>query len=78
MKRQEFKEDEIPYSLLEPFGLSQDMLEDLPAGMQSGILAGRPSPLLPITITTDDGQTIKILFVCHAFECFTTVITEEI
>lgn len=59
MKRQEFKEDEIPYSLLEPFGLSQDMIEDLPAGMLSGILAGRPSPLLPITITMDDGQTIK-------------------
>ena len=31
MSRYKFKEDEVPYAILEQFGLTQEMIEDLPA-----------------------------------------------
>ncbi len=30
MSRYKFQEDEVPYAILEEFGLTQEMIEDLP------------------------------------------------
>ena len=52
-----FEESEIPYGTLERFGLTQDMVEDLPVDVLQNIHNGRRSPVLPIAITTEDGET---------------------
>lgn len=59
MKSQQFHPSEIPYGTLAKFGLTQDMVEDLPQAVQENILNGRRSPVLPIQITDDDGNVIK-------------------
>ena len=52
-----FQESEIPYGTLERFGLTQEMIEDLPVDVLQNICNGRRSPVLPITVTTEDGET---------------------
>ena len=59
MKSQQFHPSEIPYGILAKFGLTQDMVEDLPQTVQENILDGRRSPVLPIQMTDDDGNVIK-------------------
>lgn len=54
-----FQESEIPYGTLERFGLTQEMIEDLPVDVLQNICNGRRSPVLPITVTTEDGETEK-------------------
>jgi hypothetical protein len=39
-----FEESEIPYGTLERFGLTQDMVEDLPVDVLQNIHNGRRSP----------------------------------
>jgi len=51
-----FKEKDIPYEKLEKVGLTRQMIEDLPEDTQTRILAGQLSPVLPLSITADDGQ----------------------
>ena len=55
MIRSYFEDDEIPYEVLNRFGLSQEMIEDLPQNVLSGIRDGRRSPVLPICYTCEDG-----------------------
>ena len=52
-----FVESEIPYGTLERFGLTQEMIEDLPVDVLQNICNGRRSPVLPIVITAEDGET---------------------
>ena len=52
-----FEESEMPYGTLERFGLTQEMVEDLPYDVLQNIYNGRRSPVLPITVTTEDGET---------------------
>ena len=52
-----FEESEMPYGTLERFGLTQEMVEDLPYDALQNIYNGRRSPVLPITVTTEDGET---------------------
>ena len=52
-----FEESEIPYGTLERFGLTQEMIEDLPVDVLQNIYNGRRSPVLPISIITEDGET---------------------
>ncbi len=59
MKSHLFHPGEIPYGTLAKFGLTQDMVEDLPQTVQENILDGRRSPVLPIQITDDEGNVIK-------------------
>ena len=59
MKSQQFHSSEIPYGTLAKFGLTQDMIEDLPQTVQENILDGRRSPVLPIQMTDDDDNVIK-------------------
>lgn len=59
MKSQQFQAHEIPYGTLAKFGLTQEMVEDLPQTVQENILEGRRSPVLPIQMPDDDGTLIK-------------------
>ena len=52
-----FEESEMPYGTLERFGLTQEMIEDLPVDVLQNIYNGRRSPVLPIIITAEDGDT---------------------
>ena len=54
-----FDENEMPYGILERFGLTQEMIEDLPTDVLQNILNGRHSPVLPIYIIADDGEEVK-------------------
>lgn len=59
MERLKFDENEIPYGILSQFGLTQEMIEDLPQGPYSDILLGRRSPVLPVSITDEEGNIVK-------------------
>ena len=52
-----FEENEMPYGTLERFGLTQEMIEDIPVDVLQNIYNGRRSPVLPIIITAEDGET---------------------
>ena len=54
-----FDEKEIPYGTLERFGLTQEMIENLPTDVLQNILNGRHSPVLPVHIIADDGEEVK-------------------
>lgn len=54
-----FDENEMPYGILERFGLTQEMIEDLPTDILQNILNGRHSPVLPVHIIADDGEEVK-------------------
>ena len=51
-----FDEKEMPYGTLERFGLTQEMIEDLPTDILQNIFNGRLSPVLPVHITADDSS----------------------
>lgn len=57
MNKKKFKEEEIPYEKLEKVGLSRQMIEDLPEDALDKVLSGQLSPVIPLNVTTDDGQT---------------------
>ena len=59
MSRYKFQEDEVPYAILEEFGLTQEMIEDLPVDVYRDILNGRLSPVLPISLTDKEGGTVS-------------------
>lgn len=53
-----FSIDEIPYDDLEHYGLTREMIEDLPERCLTEIVKGNRSPILPMTATGDDGKAI--------------------
>ena len=55
----------IPYSILEEFGLTQEMIEDLPEEIYNAIRRGHASPVLPIVkcFVQIDPETNQILYV---------------
>ena len=55
MKRNSFEESEVPYQTLAKFGLTHEMIEDLPMHALDDISNGRPSPVLPVTPTMIPG-----------------------
>ena len=59
MKQVRFEEQEVPYKVLGQFGLTREMIEDLPLFALEDIGRGRRSPVLPIQVLDEDGQTIK-------------------
>lgn len=58
MNRNMFDEDEVPYMTLSRFGLTREMIEDLPERVLEDIFSGLKSPNLPIHIKADDGSII--------------------
>ena len=54
-----FAEYEMPYSTLERFRLTQEMIDDLPTDVLQNIYNGHRSPVLPVHITAEDGEEVK-------------------
>ena len=59
MKRNSFEESEVPYQTLAKFGLTHEMIEDLPIHALDDISNGRPSPVLPVSMEVNEGYRIK-------------------
>ncbi|MGN1245636.1 MAG: DUF4099 domain-containing protein [Muribaculaceae bacterium] len=59
MKEFMFEEDEIPFGTLARFGLTRDMIEDLPTQELQRIYNGKVSSVLPIHVADDAGNIIK-------------------
>lgn len=59
MTKTKFNESQIPYSILEHYGLTEQMITDLPTDILSDILNGRRSPVLPVTIRDAEGHQIS-------------------
>ncbi len=58
MNQSQFNEGEIPYHILARFGLTRDMIEDLPEGVANRLRDGRTTPVLPIEVIADSGDRI--------------------
>lgn len=59
MKKAHFEFEEIPFSTLARFGLTQEMIEDLPMHVLDDIYNGRHSPVLPVRVTDEHGETVE-------------------
>ena len=58
MKKEQFEFDELPFSTLERFGLTREMVEDLPMNVLDEICNGRHLPVLPVRVTDESGAQI--------------------
>lgn len=61
MNRYKFTDEEMPYETLEGFGLTREMIDDLPLSVLQDIYSGRRSPVLPIQVDDANGNTVR----CH-------------
>lgn len=59
MNIQRIEENEIPYEELGKFGLTQEMIDDLPEPIMNKLLGGMRTPLLPINQVDGDGVIHK-------------------
>ena len=59
-KFERFSEQEIPYKTLARFGLTQQMIDDLPASIKERLMSSRSTPLLPVLWETE-GKPIKVM-----------------
>ena len=59
MKQEHFEFNELPYQTLARFGLTQEMIEDLPMRVLEEIGRGGYSPVLPVRVTDENGETIE-------------------
>ena len=59
MKKEQFEFNDLPYPTLARFGLTQEMIEDLPMQTLEAISHGRHSPVLPIKVNDENGNTVK-------------------
>jgi len=50
---------EIPYSVLETFGLTRNMIDDLPMDVLSQIMLGQCSPVLPVEVEGENGEKVR-------------------
>lgn len=58
MKQVQFEFEELPYETLSQFGLTQEMIEDLPMHILEELSHGRHSPVLPIKVKDENGNTV--------------------
>lgn len=58
MDRYRFSDEEVPYATLELFGLTREMIGDLPLSVLQAIYSGRRSPVLPIRVNDTKGNII--------------------
>lgn len=56
-----FTHDEIPYGILAKFGLSQEMIDDLPNNVMNRLLSSRATPVLPIVTENAEGEKVQSL-----------------
>ena len=59
MKQVRFELTELPYATLARFGLTQEMIEDLPMRVLDELCDGRHSPVLPVRVTDENGETFE-------------------
>ena len=57
--KEEFLEEEIPFGTLARFGLTRDMIDDLPVGELRRIYGGEATSVLPIRVADESGNIIK-------------------
>lgn len=50
---------EIPYGVLQTFGLTRNMIDDLPMDVLSQILCGQRSPVLPVEVVGENGERVR-------------------
>lgn len=55
-----FSEEEIPYEILGNYGMTHQMIEDLPEMVKNRMLSGRETPSLPFQIVQDNN--VKTVF----------------
>ena len=55
MNKVRFELIEFPYPTLARFGLTQEMIEDLPMRVLDEICDGRHSPVLPVRVSDENG-----------------------
>lgn len=74
MRMNHFELEELPYPVLSKFGLTREMIEDLPMRILKEICNGRHSPVLPVRVTDENGQTAesRTRFACIRKEDGTT------
>ena len=53
------EEQEVPYETLAKYGLTREMIEDLPMHVLEDIGQGRRSPVLPIQVEDENENVIK-------------------
>ena len=56
MHFENFTERDIPYGTLANYGLTHEMIDDLPESVMTKLLHGCYTPILPLTIKTDVGD----------------------
>ena len=59
MKTARFEFDELPFQTLARFGLTQEMIEDLPRRVLDELCEGRHSPVLPVRVSDENGKTVE-------------------
>lgn len=74
MNTNTFTEQEMPYHILKEFGLTEEMISDLPQHALLAIQSGHRSPVLPIQIKTEAGETVH----CRTRFCLTRNDDEEV
>lgn len=58
-KIEKFTDEEIPYEILANFGVTQEMMDDLPACVRNKFLSGRTTPVIPIVTENVDGDRVE-------------------
>lgn len=58
-KIEKFNETDIPYGILEQFGMTQEMIEDLPLDVMNNLLAGRLTPVIALKIKKKKEEEIE-------------------
>lgn len=58
-KLEHFTQQEIPYETLANFGLTQEMIDDLPQNVMLRLLSSRTTPVLPIVSTNVEGIKVR-------------------
>lgn len=54
-----FTRTEIPYGILKKFGLTQEMIDDLPGNVMHRFLTAHHTPVLPIITENAEGQKVR-------------------
>lgn len=58
---EQIAKQEIPYGILQRFGLTQEMIDDFPENVMSHFLSSRVTPVLPVVTENAEGKQVKTL-----------------
>jgi len=68
-KIEKFTEEEIPFEILANFGVTQEMMDDLPTSVRNQFLSGRTTPVIPIATENVDGATGGMIWMICLLDC---------